>query len=872
MTRARAANAVMRYDAGADHLVPVASAEILLCQVGTSTPIDEVLYVDATSATTLANPFTADSLGRWEAYRATAGPVTARVSSAEIDTYDAAETFVSDQSDDEVSVQDYGASPDAVTLSAAASTTRGSAIVTVAGASFTAQDVGKLISVIPLTAPSFSTAASITASTPTLTTASPAFSTSDLGKTVEVQNANSSSAIWRTTITAFTSSQSVTLALPSPQTVGPVRAAWWAAPMSATILSVLSSTQVTVSSAPTVSVSGADVTWGTDNGLAVQAAITAVSSGASGGGVRFTGGSDLAYLLNQTISVPSGVRLVSDGAVITRSAAMTGVLFDVAAAAENVTFEDLTIDCQHVCGVPAVSIQAGTRAVTITDCEFRDIGNGATIWWRAGSTQHRLVRLTRCRLNRRLPNQGANGLVEDGIAVRIADASYVTVEGNAFNATNAIQIGPETPAACTAANPAQQIVVRDNQFIDAKCTTLNVSSVAGTYAHDIRVDGNQFRNCGTPLEKGALFATLQGTVDTLVFANNVVRGGGYQGSSAGYADLNSPESIGLRGTAAGITNVVIDGNQLDGRPDDATNQTSYNLGITCRTMIDNLKITNNVIQYFGWHGILIEGQDASHQMTGLVIDGNRVTTCVLSQNAANTTTQGAGISILNYTPSPVISNNVSSGHGPSTGALAYTAGIAIGVYTLTTSHTVTAPIFRNNVCSDLGRSRQQYGIMLSYPGGPSHPTGATFDGNIVGGNLTGGIYFDKTSDRQHMLGWNPGYNTALGQPLISTGLTSTGTVDFIIPTFAVPFVGEIIVTQNQQGTDNSSVAIYQVLRWSGGASDIALSAPVTIALGGTAPTVAKLTPATGIMRATNNHVAGTSTIRVFVIPKVLGAS
>lgn len=47
-------------------VIPAASVEVR--QVGVSTKITETIYADATGAGTLANPFTADSAGRFQFY------------------------------------------------------------------------------------------------------------------------------------------------------------------------------------------------------------------------------------------------------------------------------------------------------------------------------------------------------------------------------------------------------------------------------------------------------------------------------------------------------------------------------------------------------------------------------------------------------------------------------------------------------------------------------------------------------------------------------------------------------------------------------------------------------------------------------------
>lgn len=47
---------------------PIAGASIAVYQVGTTTAITETIYQDATGASTLANPFTTDSLGQFRFY------------------------------------------------------------------------------------------------------------------------------------------------------------------------------------------------------------------------------------------------------------------------------------------------------------------------------------------------------------------------------------------------------------------------------------------------------------------------------------------------------------------------------------------------------------------------------------------------------------------------------------------------------------------------------------------------------------------------------------------------------------------------------------------------------------------------------------
>lgn len=873
MARARLAGTVQRWDATAGAFVAVSGASIRVYQLGTTTNITETMYASDSGATTLSNPLTTDSVGRYEAFRSPAGPVTLRISGTGIATYDATDAFVSDESDDEVSVQDYGAVPDAVKLASSASTTRNSTIVTVSGAGFTSDDVGKLISVVDLTAPSFHTAASITTGTKILTTSTAAFSTSDIGKTVEVQNANGSSAIWRSTIASFTSSTSVTLADNAPLTVVAKRAAWWVAPFTSTITAVLSSTQATVSAAPTASVVSAEATWGTDNGTAIQAAINAAS-----GAVRFTGGSDLAYLVATALTLKSDLELRTDGAVILRHAAMVDALFTVPASASNVTARSLTVDCQHVSNVAAFYMTAPTTNVVLDRCEFRDCGNGMIAWWHSGTTKHTLPSLTHCQFNRRLPNQGANGLSEDLASVNISDASYVTVDGNTFAGINTVFIAAVTAAACTSSSPMQHVVVKDNQFEDCKSTTLYVSSDTSTYAHHWAATGNHFARCGVALEKGAMFGLTVGTFDSLTFSDNWIRGGGYNGSSSGYADANSPSLIQVASTSTTVTNVTIADNVVDGRPDNGSTPAagSFQIGIRASGDIDGCRILRNKVEYVMWYGIQAYGNGTGTEITGLVIDGNETRYCVLASDANN---EGDGIAILNDATAPIVQNNQSSGHGPSGGALNYTAGIGIGVYNSggdPNAATITSAIVRNNYCTDLGRARQIYGIRFARTGAVNHPTGAIIDGNTVNGNVTAGIYWDKTTDRQHVLSQNTGYNSGFGQPLVATGLTNTGTATFIIPTTFLPTTGLLVATQTDATNHAFSANFYYVFRFDDGTArqDVSTSIKTIVLNGGTPATIASTTASSGTFTVTNNHAGGgaTSIIRVFFVPFNLGSS
>lgn len=66
---------------------PIAGASITVYQVGTTTAITETIYQHATGASTLANPFTADSLGQFRFYLDKSKRVVLKVSATGYTAY-----------------------------------------------------------------------------------------------------------------------------------------------------------------------------------------------------------------------------------------------------------------------------------------------------------------------------------------------------------------------------------------------------------------------------------------------------------------------------------------------------------------------------------------------------------------------------------------------------------------------------------------------------------------------------------------------------------------------------------------------------------------------------------------------------------------
>lgn len=872
MARARLRNQALKPDPATGGYLPMAGAVVNVYRRGTTTNIAEAMYATATGTVPLANPLTADSNGIYEAYCPRPQRVTI-VATAGSTTATDDDEFTADSSDDAVTVQDFGAVGDAVKLSNVASTTRGSDIVTVSGAGFEAADVGKLLSLKDLGEATRVSTGSMTSGSPTLTASGAGFSSADLGKEIQVGNAGDYGDLFlalRSTIVSVTSSTEVTLADNAVRDTGSNKNVAYQHPTyTGTITAVLSSTQVRMDAAPTTSMIGAEATWGTDDSDAIQAAITA-----STGAVELTNGAS--YLVAAQITGKSGLRLRSDKATLIRHPALADAMLILPDGTSDVRLDGVALDGQHVPFIPLVWLSNATSNVAVTDCEFRDLGPGQAIRLDAGSTKHVLFRLEGCEFNRRLPRQGAYYDDENLYTVGAFDVSFIAITKNKFQGVSAVEVIATTPAACTSTSPMQSMEISNNEFVDSYPTALWIGSESGTYLQNAVAGGNTFNNCGVWTEKGALYGRHAGTAANISYIANKVRGGGYLGSSGGYAQGNIAQLLAVDAMSSpAVTNLLILDNEIDGSSSDGTPPPERNMGIQVTgDSISGLYIERNKLRNIGWHGIHVYGTSTASIFDLQIIDNRvRVAAC-----ASNSTYQGAGICLLEYLNRPVVAGNYCISNGVAAD-LVDGAGIALGGWSPSAnsgfgaesrSDTILFAKLKGNVCTDPSGTRQNNGIILGYsPGGAHHPTFVSFDGNEVANNVVGSIVWDRTTERSHRFGRNPGFNTALGVPVYSGSLAYTGTATFTIPTDPNPFAFRLVATQVLG--NSFARATYEGIRSDGGTPNQKLGTATTIEQGGTAPTIASTTPSSGTFTVTNNHNnASSSSIRVHLIAETWG--
>ena len=292
---------------------------------------------------------------------------------------------------------------------------------------------------------------------------------------------------------------------------------------------------------------------GTGNdGQAVQDAIDALGPG--GGTVLFPGGPGTVYRIGQTISLPSHVTFFAHGAVIRYSLGFTGTLFRAATPVSNVLFDGLILDNESSTATGLLfDIAPGSDHVAWRHCRLINTANHQSI--KVGTnvaplatTQASHITFEDSSIERVLGNQGTapHSNEENFNAIWVIDASYVSIRRNRFLGCGGVQVFALSPTASPASNPMQVIRIQENTFASVPVTNCGVqSNDAATVVEDVQITDNVYRDGGHWLEKGAINLQngVPGTMKRVTIARNHIANMGYNGSSGGRADANSPPMI-----------------------------------------------------------------------------------------------------------------------------------------------------------------------------------------------------------------------------------------------------------------------------------------------------------------------------------------
>ena len=194
----------------------------------------------------------------------------------------------------------YGATGNGITL-LDGTVSSGSSAFTSASASFSANDVGKVITIVnagALTGTAGTTDGACNTGAPTaFTSAGASFTALDVGKLININGAGAAGATLYTSIAAYVSATAVTLANGCSTTVsGATYTYGYGSDLTTTISAYTSSTAVTLTATASNTVSNVPFTYGTDDTTAIQNAINAVGSSANKVG---------------TIYFPSGIYIVN---------------------------------------------------------------------------------------------------------------------------------------------------------------------------------------------------------------------------------------------------------------------------------------------------------------------------------------------------------------------------------------------------------------------------------------------------------------------------------------------------------------------------------------------------------------------------------
>lgn len=185
---------------------------------------------------------------------------------------------------------EFGAKGDGVTLFDGTVTTATTAF-TSSSAAFTANDVGKVITIInagAMTGTTTRTDGAVSATSADFTAAGASFTTADVKKLISIAGAGPAGATLYTRISAYVSATAVTLLDVASTTVSGASFTYGnPADLTTTISAVTSPTAVTLGSAAGNTVSGVKYTYGTDDTSAIQSAVDAVFASNPPAGVVF---------------------------------------------------------------------------------------------------------------------------------------------------------------------------------------------------------------------------------------------------------------------------------------------------------------------------------------------------------------------------------------------------------------------------------------------------------------------------------------------------------------------------------------------------------------------------------------------------------
>jgi hypothetical protein len=185
----------------------------------------------------------------------------------------------------------FGAKGNGVTLFDGAVTTATTAF-TSATAAFTADDVGKVITIInagTVSASTTRTDGAVSASSTSFTATGASFTVNDTKKLIAINGAGVAGATLYTRIASYTSATAVTLLDGANTTVSGTASFTYGNPadLTTTISAVISSTSITLGEAAGNTVSNVKYTYGTDDTTAIQSAVNAVFASNPPSGIVF---------------------------------------------------------------------------------------------------------------------------------------------------------------------------------------------------------------------------------------------------------------------------------------------------------------------------------------------------------------------------------------------------------------------------------------------------------------------------------------------------------------------------------------------------------------------------------------------------------